>query len=69
MERGSSLQGNQNWGTCFLSDSYLGLGRDIVGGGRGQKLFPSWGSLTYLGSKNGLVGGVGSSSPPVSTQA
>ena len=25
MERGSSLQGSQNWWTCFLNDSYLGL--------------------------------------------
>ena len=33
MGRGGLLQWNQNWGTCFLSNSYLGLGGDIVGGG------------------------------------
>ena len=40
-----------------------------MGGGIGQKLFPSRVSLTYLGSKDGLGGGVGSSSLPVSIQA
>ena len=49
-------------GTYFLGEGHLGLGWDIMlEGVNDRKLFPRWGSLISLGSKNGLVGGVGPS--------
>ena len=69
MGMGSQLQGNHLWGSFFPNDSYPGLGLDIMGGGRRQRLFPIWDSLAYLSSKNDLLGGVDSSSPPASIQA